>query len=332
MKLVPVSTRSSQVNAMETDDFVTDKRLSTRRFQIGQVESIMTRHASEGDCHFVRLVLANGHLWRGKWQSKANEILPSLGDIVRVEMAATVSEASKDAAAMSSPQVIKDCFTIDRWVVIKAPCPLPNLSRLYQCTEQPQALDRLCAVVDRIAVPPLRLWLGKVLSRLHLAIPFVQVPASRQHHHSHAGGLLLHSVECAEWVEQVAQASLNPKEAALAVTAALLHDFGKIETLRNTEAGKLIAHEVLSLTLLEPMLGELELQWSQGAHALRQMLSWSTLPGKFPKFPGALLVKMADQYSTALSAREMAFDSLPNHYYWASLKTSHSVQWFNRVN
>lgn len=94
----------------------------------------------------------------------------------------------------------------------------------------------------------------------------------------------------------------------------------------------MVEHEVLSLTLLEPLLGELEKTWSQGAHALRQMLSWPSTSGKFPKFPGMLLVKLADQYSTALSARNMAFADLPAHYYWASLKTPHNVQLFNRIN
>ncbi|NOT13094.1 MAG: HD domain-containing protein [Methylococcaceae bacterium] len=210
----------------------------------------------------------------------------------------------------------KPCFQVEHWVVIPQLVALSGLSYWYQATHCAATLDRILALIHRIEIPALQTWLIRVLRHREIAQPFFQLPASRQHHHSHPGGLLLHSVECAEWVERIAKVSLSRKEAALAVTTALLHDLGKIETLRNTDLGRMVEHEVLSLTLLEPLLGELEKSWSQGAHALRQMLSWSSTSGKFPKFPGMLLVKMADQYSTALSARDMAFADRPAHYYW----------------
>lgn len=170
-----------------------------------------------------------------------------------------------------------------------------------------------------------------MFAQRQFGLPFVQVAASQSHHHSEAGGLLLHSVECAEWVGTMANATLNAKETALSITAALLHDFGKVATMGNS-SHRMVNHEILALTLLEPALLDLQKQWPQGAFALRYMLSWLANPRKFPKLPGVLLVKAADQYSAALSARDKAFQPLPQHYYWASLKTPYSVQFFHRVN
>jgi len=57
-----------------------------------------------------------------------------------------------------------------------------------------------------------------LFAQRQFGLPFVQVAASQSHHHSEAGGLLLHSVECAEWVGTMANATLNAKETALTKT------------------------------------------------------------------------------------------------------------------
>ncbi|WP_445371985.1 HD domain-containing protein [Methylomonas sp. HW2-6] len=300
---------------------------------IGRVDSLVTRHNGDSDCHFVLLMLADGQLWRGQWSRVESEGLPQIGDLVRVEFRDPESEQTSiaDGTIRLSDNRYAPCIPVDYWTPVPQLLPLNALSLWYQAAACPMALDRLLALINRIELPPLQDWLIRVLRQRRLGVPFIRLPASRQHHHSHPGGLLLHSVECAEWVERIAKISLDRQEAALAVTAALLHDFGKVETLRGTPLGRTASHEVLTLTLLEPLLGELEQAWPQGAHGLRQMLGGKNASAKFPKFPGMLLVRMADQYSSALSARTMAFAGLPAHYTWACLKTPRSVQWFNRL-
>lgn len=125
--------------------------------------------------------------------------------------------------------------------------PLYGLVQWYGAAALPATMDRLLALIDRIEVPELQHWLIRLLRHRSLGQPFFELPASRHHHHSFPGGLLLHSVECAEWVEQIAKVSLCPKETALAVTAALLHDLGKVETLSNTVLGRLVEHEVFRI-------------------------------------------------------------------------------------
>ncbi len=302
---------------------------------VGQVESVMTQHTVKGDDNFVLLALADGTLFRGKWTAILNEKLPSLGDVIRIEISLETVKAKEKptlSAAATRQSVEKKCYPILSWQAIAAPCSLEILDRLYKATEQPRVLDRFWGIIDRLTLPCLRTWLSHVFAQSRFSVPFVQVAASHNHHHSVAGGLLLHSVECAEWVERVATITLNPKEAALAIVAALLHDFGKVDTMSSSGFSQMVAHEVLTLTLLEPDLLSLQRQWPQGAHALRQMLSWSTFTERFPKLPGTLLVKMADQYSTALSARDKAFQEQPEHYFWTRLTTAHSTHIFNRIN
>jgi len=290
---------------------------------LGQVESVMTQHTAKGDDNFVLLALADGTLFRGKWPAIASESLPGLGDVIRIEIS---------LAGATKHTIDNRCYPISRWQAITAPCSLEVLDQLYGATAQAEALDPLWGIIDRLALPCLRTWLSHIFAQPRFSVPFVQVAASHNHHHSVAGGLLLHSVECAEWVERVALITLNPKEAALAIVAALLHDFGKIDTMSSSGFSQMVAHEVLTLSLLEPDLLSLQRQWPQGAHALRQMLSWSTFTERFPKLPGTLLVKMADQYSTALSARDKAFQAQPEHYFWTRLTTAHSTHIFNRIN
>jgi putative nucleotidyltransferase with HDIG domain len=298
---------------------------------IGVVDSIMTRYAGTVAYNFVLLVAANGDLLRGKWPASPGEKLPALGDILRI----SIQPPSQPQGAydpQSSASSEKGCHTLVHWQIIPEQLPLDMLNQLYRYAGQQDVVDRLVGILDRISVPCIKALLIDLFSNPIIAQPFMQVAASHQHHHSHTGGLLLHSVECAEWVERMATETLNAKESALTITAALLHDLGKIETMRPSNVSRMVSHEVLSLTLLEPALTHLQSQWSQGAYALRQLLSWSPNSEKFPKFPGSLLVKMADQYSTALSARNKAFQTLPDHYYWASLKTPHNLQFFNRIN
>jgi hypothetical protein len=222
---------------------------SQARF-VGQVESFMTRHAAEGNFHFVLLALSDGRMFRGKWRAIPDELLPELGDVIRIE----IEQNEFELVANNTPPVStanslagKVCYLIKNWQIIRAPYSLKRLDQLYRVTEQPEALDRLWGLIQRIAVPILRNWLTDLFSNTLFSLPFVQVPASHYHHHSHPGGLLLHSVECAEWVEQVATRTLNPKEAALSIIAALLHDFGKIETMAPSGFSQMVSHEVLSL-------------------------------------------------------------------------------------
>lgn len=305
---------------------------------VGSVEALLKRHTDSGEMHFLLLKRVNGQLMRCKWRAENIPSLPEVGQIIRVELENSVDVITQNLNrapyADGAPLITdsKTSYFIRAWHCNQT-CYSPEwLERIYFETADVTALERLWQVIRSLPVSCLKDWMFEVFAQPDFSIPFVRVAASHSHHHSHAGGLLVHSVECAEWVAQVANNTLNPKEAALAITAALLHDAGKIVTMQPGNDNPSVAHEVLTLTVLEPALIRLQQQWSSGAYALRQMLSWSSHYEKFPRLPGTLLVKMADQFSTALSARNKAFEAAPAYYHWAKLQTSSSVQFFNRIN
>jgi 3'-5' exoribonuclease len=82
-------------------------------------------------------------------------------------------------------------------------------------------------------------------------------------HHTYAGGLLEHTVGVATICRELAQ--LHPRlRADLLLTAALLHDLGRVAELgsgpafRPTAEGELLGHVQLGLRLIENRAGELE--------------------------------------------------------------------------
>ena len=147
---------------------------------------------------------------------------------------------------------------------------------------------------------------------------FCTLPASRNHHHHQAGGLLAHSIECAMLAGQVALVWLNRAEAEVTMVAAFFHDVGKSRTSNHhSNIGAFISHEAYTLELLAPQIAKLETSWPLGANLLRHMLSADDKRDMFPAFPGKLLVKVADHFSTALDRRAAVFGDHQNHHYFA---------------
>jgi 3'-5' exoribonuclease len=92
---------------------------------------------------------------------------------------------------------------------------------------------------------------------------FRTVPATVEGHHSYAGGLLEHTVGVATLCRELTQ--LHPRlRADLLVSAALLHDVGRIEELtrgpvfRPSDEGRLLGHVHLGLRLIEERSGQLD--------------------------------------------------------------------------
>ena len=168
--------------------------------------------------------------------------------------------------------------------------------------------------------PSLRNFVEEILES-DIGQKFKRLPASMNHHHNHETGLLRHSVECALMTGHLAITCLNRKEAELTVVAALLHDIGKCSTFQSETAradlGHFMEHEACTLELLAPYLAKLESEWRLGANMLRHMLSHEYRRGKYPAFPGTLLIKMTDQFSTALDRRRTIFSELPKHHHYA---------------
>jgi 3'-5' exoribonuclease len=192
-------------------------------------------------------------------------------------------------------------------------------------------LERLRNIVDQISNETLRSFIGWVFSDDIFALSFISLPASRRHHHSMAGGLLEHSLECAEMVYRFIEFGQDRRD--LAVVGALLHDAGKIMTLnisgRFSTAGCVLDHDALTLEVLAPHLRRLEAASQDMATALRYLWTWRKhrRGNVHPILTVAEAISAADRISSALNVEEEAFRESPDWQRFVRYGTSSSLFW-----
>ncbi len=195
--------------------------------------------------------------------------------------------------------------------------PLANAAQLLPriICPQPKTVSRLVQVLSTVKNPALKEFINEVLRDRVRAIKYLTASASYHHHHNEAGGLLLHSVECAEYVLRQLTEPSDMRD--LAVIGALLHDIGKIETSRETGSAFswLIPHDAVTLKALEKPLRMLEQAWPAGALALQYCWTWQihTRRPQYPAMPIAELIRAADRYSVTCDIHRQAFAHVPDY-------------------
>lgn len=113
-----------------------------------------------------------------------------------------------------------------------------------------ELLGSLRGLVASVREPSMKAVLKAVFGDKAFMARFLACPAAQSHHHTCVGGLLEHTVSVASLCRDLA-ASYDLTDADLLVTAALLHDVGKVDELsfdtsiEYTDAGRLIGHVVL---------------------------------------------------------------------------------------
>lgn len=220
-----------------------------------------------------------------------------------------------------SSQMESGVMSLSVLSLMRPSVPLAVAQCLYsedlQTKEVVTRIEQLLGLIASLNTP-LKAFLTALFSNAETAESFVSCPASHTHHHSKPGGLLIHSVDCALMVKHLATLRMDPKEAEVTIVAALLHDIGKTLTHEATRSQNVlrqfVSHESAGLELLTPYLKELDAHWETGANLLRHMLGWDRVGHKFPAFPGTLLVKMCDQFDTALDLRQQSFEGMPSWY------------------
>ena len=106
------------------------------------------------------------------------------------------------------------------------------------------------SLIGEVRHPGLRAVLDRVFGDPAFMERFSRCPAAQSHHHAHIGGLLEHTVSVAGTCQAVGQ-GYDAIDADLLLTAALLHDVGKVDELafetaiEYTDEGRLIGHVVL---------------------------------------------------------------------------------------
>jgi hypothetical protein len=179
----------------------------------------------------------------------------------------------------------------------------------------PAGLDRLEYLCNNLTVVPLREMLLTVLNDDRVILPFLSLPASRRNHHSHPSGLLVHSLECAEFVAHYR--GLPDDIIEIGIVAALLHDIGKVRTISSdgngTMIGRVLGHDLLTLELLAESLSHLDRHWPDGGTALRYLLCWKLQKrsGSKPLMVISELIQAADRISSGIDNEKALFRDMP---------------------
>jgi 3'-5' exoribonuclease len=173
-------------------------------------------------------------------------------------------------------------------------------------------LEQFDALRGSIRSPSLAKFLNILFSDPDIAIPFIEVPASINHHHAVKGGLLMHSVEAALVANQFKYKNSNERD--IVIVATLLHDIGKIKSYtthcRTSNLGKLVSHDQLTLEVCAGALKILDQDWPDGANTLRHIWTCATPASRYgfqASTPLASIVKFADKFSVDSYDHENAF-------------------------
>lgn len=123
-----------------------------------------------------------------------------------------------------------------------------------------RAVEELVSDFRRVAGsvhhPGLKSLLRTVFADKDFFTTFCRCPGSQSYHHSYVGGLLEHTVSVADHCAMVAP-KYEGVSADLLISAALLHDIGKVDELSwdcgigYTDKGRFIGHVVLGLQRVE---------------------------------------------------------------------------------
>jgi 3'-5' exoribonuclease len=201
---------------------------------------------------FLSLVLADrtGEVEARIWEG-ADE-LSSLffeGDIVQVEGHSS-SYRGKLQITLSNLEVSKS--DVDPAVFLE--------STTNDSSEMMKSLREILRQVKNVHLKGL---IDRFLGDPEFVSGFEKAPAAKNFHHSYLGGLLEHTLSVCRMAVNVAE-HYPQLDSDLLLTAAFLHDIGKIKELQfdlhidYTDQGRLIGHVVLGVTMLDKKLGKLK--------------------------------------------------------------------------
>ena len=117
--------------------------------------------------------------------------------------------------------------------------------------------------IDSVYDRDLRRLLDGVFGDVAFLARFSEAPAAKTFHHAYLGGLLEHTVTVADLCDHVSQQYARVNRDLL-ITAALLHDIGKVDeltygsTIDYSESGRFLGHVILGVMLVSQKAKEQE--------------------------------------------------------------------------
>ncbi len=219
--------------------YVTDLTEGTRVDEAFALRAKEVREARTGDA-YLALDLADrtGVIPAVLFRPCANALEMPVGSVVRVSGRVTSFRSVKRI----SIEAIRPCDTWDAEDV------LASGTRPRQ-----ELVTELRDLVKTVKEPSCRRVLRQVFGDKDFFARFSSCPGSQSYHHAYLGGLLEHTISVARLCRGVAD-TYPDTDSDLLVTAALLHDVGKVDelasavTIEYTDAGRLLGHVVLGTT------------------------------------------------------------------------------------
>ena len=155
---------------------------------------------------------------------------------------------------------------------------------------------------------------------------FKKAPAAKSFHHSYLGGLLEHTLSVCQMAIQVA-AHYPQLNRDLLITSAFLHDIGKIKELGYdlqidyTDEGRLVGHVVLSMTMVEEKLRDLNAFPEALAIRLRHLIlshhgQYDFGSPKEPKFLEAFALNLIDDLDAKINGLSRFMERDRNEGAW----------------
>jgi 3'-5' exoribonuclease len=239
--------------------------------------------------------------WPGQYRGQS-----TFADLDRVFVTGrTCSLQHGTVIHVEEAEIVEPSSDVPTSLIPRSLCPLPHL------------LNRLDSAVTALDIEPLRTFAKSILAEDSIALRFISLPASRKHHHSHPGGLLEHSLSCAEIVGRMSEFPRPVLE--LGIVGALFHDIGKIHSYHENgnrlESAHVLDHDDLTLEVLAGPLKELDNQCRDAGTALRYIWSWrrNRQNRRTPLITIAEAVLLADHISAGINAEILAFG---NRQHW----------------
>jgi 3'-5' exoribonuclease len=173
-----------------------------------------------------------------------------------------------------------------------------------------EMVGELQRLISSIKEPSLRELLRQILGDVTFQKRFFRATAAKTFHHACVGGLLEHTLDVARQVVFVSQRYAEV-DRDLAVTAAVLHDVGKVESYALTgdfdltDEGKLLGHVYMSAALTDQAISHIEgFPKELRLRLLHAILASHGQPEKgspvIPRTPEAIVLHYADESDAIL--------------------------------
>lgn len=259
------------------------------------------RRARNGDTYLaLELADRTGSIPAILFRPVSESMVVPVGSIARVTGTVTVYRGTRRLS-------VETMLPADTWD--------PDDFLAHGKTAPDELKRRLVELLRSVHHAELRKVLRSVFDDKRFFSLFCECPAAQSHHHAYVGGLMEHTVAVAEICDSIA-ARHSAIDRDLLVTAAILHDVGKVDelsfrtTIGYTDDGRLLGHVILGLQRVRTAIVECGLGSDLARHLEHALLSHhGELEWGSPKRPSTLEA-LALHHADNLDAKVAGFEAL----------------------